>query len=198
MSIVKRLRVAPLSVLLIVAALLFSGGVASAAGSSASCTPSSGAIAAGSSVSCAFTPGSSASFMFWSAPGFTPQSSNNPTATFTAARAGSGTITAYWLVPGSGAVTQTFTYSINAPGTSTSCNPGAGSIPTRSTVSCSIQVGAGGSFLFWIAPGFTPLFVNTPSATFTAAQPGPAQIVAVWIVPGQGAVTQTFTYTITG
>ncbi len=162
---------------------------------SATCTPSGGSINLGSTVACSFSGTADARFLFWSAPGFSPQSSNSTTASFTAARAGNGTITAFWSAPGVGAVSQSFTYLIVAPTTSSTvtCTPDSGSLTQGSTVSCSFS---GSGFMFWSAPGFSPPSSSNPTATFSANRLGSASITAHWAVPGQGAMSQTFSYTI--
>jgi len=185
-------------------ALVFTSALAlgvpaiSADGGSASCSPSDGSIAVNASVSCSFTPDSTGTFLFWSAPGFTPQSTSDTGATFIATRAGSGTITAYWSVPGLGSQSQTFSYTITAPAPSASvnCSPADGTIALNSTVGCSFSGANGARFMFWSAPGFTPQSSTSPTASFSAARAGSGSITAHYSVPGQGGVAQTFNYTI--
>lgn len=164
---------------------------------SANCTPPGGTIAINlnDTVICSFSGTPDVRFLFWSAPGFSPQSSTSLSSAFTAVRAGSGTITARWSSPGVGVVSQTFSYQIVSPpaANAASCEPSDGTIAVGGQVSCTFS---GSRFMFWSAPGFKPLFSNSPTTTFTATQPGTGTITGYWSVLGQGAVTRTFTYSI--
>src|SRR5690242_16949517 len=117
-------------------ALVWGVSLAQASSASiASCTPGSGSMALGQTVACTFTTGTDGSrFLFWSAPGFTPQSQSGTSAAFSATHAGDASITAHWMVPGLGARAETFSYSI-AP------------IATSVTVNCVSNVAPGFAFV---------------------------------------------------
>jgi hypothetical protein len=165
------------------------------------CTPPNGTIAPSSTVACIFTPGSAASGLVWSRPGFVAQGGSATAPTFTAGTTnGPASVSAQWL-DGGAARSQTFSFTITQVASVATCNPSGGTITAGGTVTCTFTAGNGyGSDLIWDSPtgSFSPASSNAPSVTLTAGSTaGPAQIRARFSDAQNPAGTSVvFSYTI--